>query len=332
MKLIAETAWHHEGDYNFMKNLLSKIIKSTNADIIKMHITLDLDKYMDQKHDAYKYLKPMLFNKQQWQNLIVMVKKSNKELMLLLNDVEAIKFASKFNPEYIELHSVCLNVPNLQNSVIKNFKKKTKIVIGVGGCTIKEIDRSIKFFKNRDIVLMFGFQNYPTKYEDINIAKIRKIQNLYPNKLYGYADHTAWNEENNELITLLVASNGMKYIEKHVTIAYGKKRNDYSATISIKMFNSLHKKIKVLERVYGDGVLKLNRGEQIYSQYGPMKMAGLSNYSLKKGDLISLKDVSFRRTKKKTDLSQVDLIDMINKRSLIKPILKNEIFKKKHFI
>ena len=51
---------------------------------------------------------------------------------------------------------------------------KRKIVIGVGGCTVKEIEEAVKFFHLRDIVLMFGFQNYPTKYEDVNLLKIRK--------------------------------------------------------------------------------------------------------------------------------------------------------------
>ena len=49
---------------------------------------------------------------------------------------------------------------------------------------------------------MFGFQNYPTKYKNINLEKVRKIQSMYPKLKFGYADHTAWNEPNNELITL----------------------------------------------------------------------------------------------------------------------------------
>ena len=41
MKLIAETAWHHEGNFDFMKNLVTEIVNKTNADIVKMHITLN---------------------------------------------------------------------------------------------------------------------------------------------------------------------------------------------------------------------------------------------------------------------------------------------------
>ena len=330
MQLIAETAWHHEGDFSFMKNLINEIVNDTDADIVKLHITLDLDEYMSQNHELYKLLKKMLFNKDQWQELISIIKNSGKELMLLTNDFAAIEFAAENKPEFIELHSVALNVPSLQNTVLKKFDQKTKLVIGVGGCTLKEINHAVKVFENREIILMFGFQNYPTKYKDINIAKIRKIQSLYPKKLFGYADHTAWDETNNELITLLVASNGMNYIEKHVTNVYGQNRNDFNAAISIEMFNSLKKKIMILNEVYGDGKLDLNEGEKSYSQYGPMKMAALAKTSLKVGHIFSLKDIYFQRTKDKSELSQVDILELIGKK-LSRSIKKNEIFNLNYF-
>jgi N,N'-diacetyllegionaminate synthase len=49
IKLIAETAWHHEGDFIFMKDLVARICENSNADVVKFHITLDLDEYMSIK-------------------------------------------------------------------------------------------------------------------------------------------------------------------------------------------------------------------------------------------------------------------------------------------
>ena len=106
IRLIAETAWHHQGDFDFMKNLVSKIVTDTKVDIIKMHITLDFDEYMDPSHDSYTLLKPWLFSKDQWSELINIVQGSGKEIMLLLNDVEAIKFGLSFSPRYVEIHSI----------------------------------------------------------------------------------------------------------------------------------------------------------------------------------------------------------------------------------
>ena len=328
-KLIAETAWHHEGDYVFMKNLVTRICETSSADIVKLHITLDLDEYMSKDHDAYKTLKSWMLNTQQWEELIGIVRNNGKELMLLLNDTKSIDFASKFNPEMIEIHSVCLNVPRLQSAIIENIDKKAKVVIGIGGCSLDEVKKAAKFFHERDIVLMFGFQNYPTKYKDVNLLKIRKIQALYPGRKFGYADHTSWDEDNNELITLLVSANGMDFIEKHVTTDYGKERCDYSAAISIEQLNMLHKKIKLLDSLYGDGSMELNKAEEDYSKYGPMKMAAIAKNDLVKGSKLTMGDVHFCRTSQSTGISQIDLLKVIGNK-LVEDVKINQIIDWNH--
>lgn len=329
-KMIAETAWHHEGDFTFMHELVSKICTETSTDIVKMHITLDLDEYMSQDHDAYDVLKSWMLTEKQWDDLIKIVQSNGKELLLLLNDTKAIKFASKYKPELVELHSVCLNVPKLQKSIIDNIHKESKVVIGLGGCTLDEIDSAMGIFKNRDIVLMFGFQNYPTKYADVNLKKIRKIQSLYPNNLFGYADHTGWDEINNELISLLVAANGMDYVEKHVTIKYGEERCDFSAAISIDMFNKLSEKIKVVDELNGNGSILLNSAEKSYSQYGPMKMAAIMKRKLVSGDKLSKDDFMFCRTKQQTAMSQIDVMNIIGS-EVKKNIAKGQVIDSEYF-
>lgn len=324
IKLIAETAWHHEGDFGFMKDLVTQICQSADVDYIKMHITLDLDEYMCSDHDAYKTLSSWTLLEEQWESLIGIVRANKKHLMLLLNDTKAIEFAAKFNPEIIELHSVCLNVPRLQQSVLKCFNKGTKICIGVGGCTLNEVDAAVGVFEGYETILMFGFQNYPTKYEDVNLEKVRKIQSLYANKKFGYADHTAWNELNNELITLLVASNGMSYIEKHVTTMYGVDKCDYSAAISLEMCSSLSKKLKFLNCLKGNGLLALNRGEEAYSQYGAMKMAAMARSELNPGDVLERDSFDFLRTGQKTRISQVDILKLVGEK-IVRPVPKGQV-------
>ena len=329
-KLIAETAWHHEGDFPFMKDLVRNICESSLADVVKLHITLDLDEYMSKDHEAYEVLRPWMFTAEQWAELIQIVQDSNKELMLLLNDTTAVEFASKYNPSLIELHSVCLNVPRLQNKILEKFDKKTKIVIGIGGCTLQEVDAAIHTFCAYETILMFGFQNYPTKYEDVNLSKIRKIQSLYGDKSFGYADHTGWDEKNNEFITLMVAANGMDYIEKHVTTEFGNKRCDYSAAVSFEMLNSLGKKMKILDEVYGDGSLSLNLAEKSYSNYGPMKMAAITKSDLKKGEFLLESNIHFCRTRHSTDMSQIDTLDYIGK-AVNSDISAGQVLSKKYF-
>lgn len=331
IKLIAETAWHHEGDFIFMKNLVSKIVTKTNVDIIKMHITIDFDEYMDSGHEAYKKLKSMIFTKDQWRELITIVHQSNKEIMLLLNDTQAIEFGLSFNPTYVEIHSVCLNDIIMLERLKNNIKKETKIVLGVGGTSVDEIKNVINFLKHSNIILMFGFQNYPTEYEDVNLNKIRRLISMFPNFEYGYADHTAGDSNYNELITLLSAACGMQYLEKHVTTNFGEKRIDWSSAISLDMLNNLQEKMKILNKLNGNGSLSMNLGERNYSIFGPMKKAGVLTSDIQKGNLLKLRDIKFIRTKEISDMSQIDVINSIGK-IIGNDLKKGTILMKKYFI
>ena len=333
IKLIAETAWHHDGDYEFMANLIDLIVKSPGEDIVKLHITLDLDEYIDASHPGYAFLKERMFSTQQWEQLILKIRSYNKELMLLLNDTKSVDFAKNFRPDYIEIHSVCLNDYHLLYK-IRESKLSCPIMLGVGGSTLYEIENTINYLKAKDnsqeIILMHGFQNYPTKYEDINFNKIRKIMKMYPNYQHGYADHTAWDEPNNLLISSLGAALGMDFLEKHITTVPGEKRTDWQAAISIEDFKLLAKTIQILNACNGNGSLRLNEGEKSYSIFGPNKKAALYLKDIKQGEVLSLAKITFKRIGKQVDLSQLEAWDLMGKKTN-QGLNPNSIIKKEHF-
>ncbi|MCD4795149.1 MAG: N-acetylneuraminate synthase family protein [Bacteroidales bacterium] len=314
VSLIAETAWHHDGNFNFMKDLVKKIITQTKTDYIKLHLSFDFNEYMTKNHPAYGFFENKLLSENQWTEIINKIQQSEKKIMLLLNDKKAIDFGIQYNPDLVEIHSVCLNDIKLLHHLKNKIDQKTKIVLGVGGSTLYEIENAINTLQNNNIVLMHGFQNYPTKYEDINFRKIMKIISLFPNFEHGYADHTAWNNENNVLITLLGAVLGMDYIEKHITTELGQERTDWQAAINIDTFNELQSKLEILNACSGNGLLELNIGEKKYSVFGPNKKAGILNKNIKSGSVITENDIDFKRTKKITDLSQIDLINSFGRK------------------
>ena len=313
MKFIAETAWHHQGEYEFLRQLVDAINKKTKADIVKLHLMLDLDEYMASDHPLYEDVKMWILNRDLWNKIIEMIISGDKELMLLFNDTKAVEFGMAFNPTHVEIHSVCLNDINLLDALKQHLTRETKVVLGVGGSSLYEIENAINILRHRNIVLMFGLQNFPTKYENINFAKMRKIMKLFPEFQFGYADHTAWNEPNNILITLLGAALGMDYVEKHVTIAYGEERIDWSAAVTIDMFNKIKEKMDFIEACNGDGLLRLNKGELDYSVFGPMKKAAMLTKDLKAGQELERDMLAFRRTGQISDLSQVEAIESIGK-------------------
>lgn len=331
MKLIAEIAWHHDGDFPFLKSLVKSICIKTNCDYVKFHITLDLDEYLHKDHSIYKWAKKRIFSESQWNEIFEITFKLGKKIMLLLNDKKAIDFGMKYDPEVVEIHSVCLNdiflLKHLKNKI---RTKNTNVVFGVGGTDIHELDHAINFLDYSNVTLMHGFQNYPTKIEYINFNKVKKLMTLYPNYKHGYADHTSWNHKNNTTITLIGASLGMDFIEKHVTILPGIERTDFEAAISIQNFNEIEKNLKILKKSYGDGSLKMNKGEMSYSVFGPMKKAAILKRDIKRGEIFKIKDIVFKRTSQISDLSQLEAINL-NGFKIKKGVKRGETLKKNNF-
>lgn len=329
MKLIAETAWHHQGDFGFMRKLVSGIASDTGADFIKLHLTLCLEEYMAKDHAIFNDIKKWIFDEKQWDEIIQSVAVSKKGLMLLFNDTKAVEFGMQFNPALVEIHSVCLNDINLLAALKSCLTQDTKVVLGVGGSSLDEVENAINILDIPDIVLMFGFQNYPTKYQNINFAKMRKIMKLFPEFEFGYADHTAWDEPDNILITLLGAALGMEYLEKHVTTEFGKERVDWSAAVNMDMFNDIKKKMALLDACNGDGLLRLNKGEQDYSIYGPMKKAGLFRKDVNSGQTLDMDMLEFKRTGQISDLSQVEVLQSMGK-EITTGIKKGRVLMREH--
>lgn len=314
MEIIAETAWHHDGDFKFLKKLVVEVLDKTQADVIKFHLTLDLDEYMHKDHPAYEWAVERLLSKDEWSELIRLVRNRGRKLMLLFNDRDAIDFGMQFKPELVEIHSVCLNDIRLLEHLRSKIGNETKIVLGVGGSSLYEVENAMHILQSKNIVLMHGFQNYPTAYENINFAKIKKIMQLFPSLEHGYADHTAWNDEHNELVSFFGAALGMNYLEKHVTTQPGEGRTDWQAAITIEQFKTIKEKLELLETCYGDGNLALNSGEKAYSTFGQNKKAAILNCEVSKGQHLTIDHIDFKRSGQSTDLSQIEVAESVGKK------------------
>ncbi|MBD3670068.1 MAG: N-acetylneuraminate synthase family protein [Gammaproteobacteria bacterium] len=313
IQLIAETAWHHQGDFDFMKELVTKLSQSACADIIKMHITLDFDEYMSNSHPLYETLKGMTFDEGQWNELVQVVRTHDKKLMSLVNDARAAELAVQAHAELMEVHAVCLNDLDLLDAVKQNIDNQTDLVLGVGGSSMYEIDHAINYLQHDRVVLMFGFQSYPTNYADINFNKIRRIMSMYPEFRFGYADHTAWDHTDNQLVSLLGTALGMDYLEKHVTTHYGEDRIDWQAAISVEQCKELHAKLQILKQCQGDGALEMSEPEKAYGHYGPMKKAAMLVRNVKQGDRFKRSDIAFKRCGTETDLSQIEVFELLSR-------------------
>lgn len=324
---IGETAFHHEGDVDFLKKLITDI-SSLDIQAIKFHLLLDVDDYMVSVHSAIDVIKKISIPKNEWESIFSLVNKHNKEIVALTNDLASLKFINKIQDEYpisaIELHSSGLNDIFLLEEAI-NFNKT--VMIGVGGSSFDEIKFAIDFLRSngkKDILLMHGFQNYPTSYEDINFNRIKFYQDAFSLPV-GYADHTDPSDSENSMISVLPAMYGVKVFEKHITNAPGEKRIDAQAAISMETMKEVIFKGNAIYKTLGTSNLEFSEAELNYGDTGPMKKALVARNTIDEGTIIQLEDVAYKRIEESSSLNQKDILKLIGSKA-IKKIEKNELF------
>ena len=302
--LIGETAFHHEGDLSVLKELVDSAV-DVGLDAIKFHLTIDLDDYMVSHHEAIDVLRPWCIDSDGWTEILDYLKDKDLDSVLLCNDAASLQWVldSEYAVKAIEIHATGINDYFLLE---KASLFDGTVIVGTGGSTLDEIYYAIDFLKSKgqhDIFLMHGFQNYPTDFRDINLSKMKILQETFRLPV-GYADHTDPEDEDNESISVLATAMGVNVLEKHFTHLFGEKRIDAQAAVSLDQMKNIKRLLEKAWATYGTEDVKMSAAEKKYGNTGPMKKAIVARKKITKGEILSLEHIAFKRTNEGTYLPQ----------------------------
>ena len=123
-KIIAETAFSHEGDFKYLSNQV-KSASNGKVDYIKFQILFDRDVFYVKEHPANNVIKNWLFDKKQWKDILFLANSLRLKVIAQPLNIPSLEFCQE-NEELIDLlevHSVCFNDIHLLNE-LKSTKKK----------------------------------------------------------------------------------------------------------------------------------------------------------------------------------------------------------------
>lgn len=323
--IIGETAFHHQGDMEYLKSLI-KAASNLKLNAIKFHLLFDVNDYFVESHSAAKVVQEWTFNSKEWQEIIHFAYDSHLEIIALCNDVASLEWINnecETPIKAIELHATGINDLFLLNAAAK-FDKT--VILGIGGSRLEQIEYAVESLKEqnkKDIFLMYGFQNYPTNYKDINFSKIDLIKNLFKLPV-GYADHTDPNDPNNEFISVAPILKGINVLEKHFTLDVTEKRIDSQSAVSIEQMNKIKELSEIITVANGEGGLKMSNAELKYGDTGPMKKAIVARHNIEVDATLVLNDLAYKRTEQSSYLSQRQILTLIGSK-VTKAIVKDDI-------
>jgi N,N'-diacetyllegionaminate synthase len=312
--IYAETAFHHEGDINFLYRLIAGAAEA-GVHGVKFQILINFDELISKHNPAYEKLKQYTFSTAQWTDIFNYTLSHNLQIIAMPLDPGSLDLMKSFKGKikFVELHSV-----SYYDTAVKEAIKKSGIdlLLGVGGRTREEIQDAQTYFGDQLKILMVGFQAFPSKIEDIRLRKISELRQQFPDLAIGYADHSSFADSWCIDSNLIAYALGATVFEKHLTLNEGEKRVDFESAIGVEKLKIIKEKLESMHNIlhsYPDA-FEMTRQEQAYRDRQKMAVA---SRDLFEGQSIQESDIALKMTG--------DFTGFPSKEALIGKMLKKDV-------
>ena len=304
INIIAETAFNHEGDYDYLIELVSLSAKA-KVSHIKFQVLINVDEFVSQSSEAYELVKSWCFTQKQWSQVFDYAESLGLKLFIMPLDRKAVELCVRESVEFIEIHSVSFNDNALKDAVKHSLGSK-KLVFGLGGRTLREIESIKNDYAEKQLVLMHGFQAFPSELEDVKLARLKYLRELFHGSILGYADHSAPNINDAIYSSIYAYHLGARIFEKHVTLESG--RTDSQSALSLNQLEKYVEEIKRFEKIINESkesAFSFNDKEVVYRSR-QKKVVALCN--IKVGDVFTQNNVTLKMHSENGGIGELESI------------------------
>lgn len=292
--VYAETAFHHEGDFEFLKELIRAAHRS-GAQGVKFQVLLDYDSFISTKHSGYHSFKKALFGKEEWKEIFDFTHQFGLKVIFMPCDPLSMTLVQDgyFEVDFLDLHSVSF----YDEQVLAAIKSSgIPLILGIGGRKGSELAEKVGYFGGQLYCIMVGFQAFPTQLRDVQIEKIAALKDLYPEIQIGYADHSRFDAQDAVKANFLAAALGAKVFEKHLTTREGEERFDWVAAVGESKFQEIVEGLKDVRTQTSPGRVDLEFLTDPEITYRNRQKFAVAARPLQQGERLSANDVSFKMT------------------------------------
>jgi len=170
-------------------------------------------------------------------------------------DMPSLEFMLTYNVPFIKIPSAKLTDHELLKFAAQSGKP---VILSTGMSTIEEVDEAVEVlekYSHGDYVLMHTNSAYPSPVEELNLLTINLLKGRYK-CVVGYSGHEYGLEP-----SVIAVSLGAKIIERHITLDHNMWGSDHAASLEVHGMDMLHKRIKEIKNVFGDGVKRVTEAE-----------------------------------------------------------------------
>lgn len=284
--IIAEVANAHEGKLSIAKDIVSSVAES--ADAVKFQV-FTADELVLPSHPDYEEFAELSMSEDEWQELIEYSRSQGISVIADVFGTRSVEAMSSYGVELFKIHNA--DISNL--SLIEDVSTcATAVILSAGGSTWVELADALDHLGEVPALLMYGYQNYPTRVEDANLNRMQSIDQKFDIPV-GYASHAPGDSSVAVELPRLAATAGASAVEVHATLDRSRKGTDYVSSLEPTEFEEMSRQTKAVKRLLGKRTLSLPDTEHKYRTNHKKWL--VATQDIERGDELTTDNIGYKR-------------------------------------
>ena len=297
---IAEVGINHNGSLDQAKKMI-EVAKQAGADAVKFQ-TFKAEEFCGDPNQIFTYKSQ---GKEVSETMLEMFKryelpeKDWAEIKAYSNKVGITFFSTPQNKGDLEIlqrvgvPAIKIGSDDFTNlPLIRDYKETgLPIILSCGMSNLSEVHQALQaanWFEGYPVALLLCTSQYPTPPEDVNVLKLKTLQNSFPGLLTGFSDHTE-----GSLAASLAVSLGAKIFEKHFTLDKQFKGPDHWFSADPNELSEWVKNIRYADMMLGDPIIEPTKAELLNKK--EFQRVIVASIEINSGDVFTENNLEMRR-------------------------------------
>lgn len=251
IEIVAELAQGFEGNPGLAR-LLVKAAAAGGADAAKFQLVY-ADELATPDYKYYDLFKTLEMDDAIWAGLAADAEQAGIKLYLDVFGQRSLDLAVRLGVTTVKLHGT--DIANAGFLAQVAASAVPRVMLGAGGAHLAEIETALDLLKGKQVVVLLGFQSYPTPNADNQIARVRALAERWNSDgevvTLGFADHAPPEEGTRFALAGTAIGAGATVIEKHLTLGRSMKLEDHESALNPDEFEEFSKIVRDCAQALG---------------------------------------------------------------------------------
>jgi N,N'-diacetyllegionaminate synthase len=252
IQIVAELAQGFEGRPE-QARLLLRAAAAAGADAAKFQLVY-ADELATPDYKYYGLFHSLEMPDNVWAELASYAVEQGIELHLDIFGSRSLALAEKVGATAIKLHGTDIANLGLLDEVAQSSVQR--VFLGAGGAHLSEIEEAVLRLSGKKVVVLLGFQGYPTPTETNQIARIGFLRERFHGAgtavELGFADHASPDSPLRYALAAIALGAGATVIEKHLTLGKAMMLEDHEAALNPDEFKEFSQVVRDCSSAFGE--------------------------------------------------------------------------------